>query len=405
MAAPNPYAGTPEDFTETDWKEFARGWAPGTATFTKHGGEHTLLGFCPEVKERAAIRYMLGYEAISNDTTRHLLRTPPIAHPKYDNLYCTGVSATPFKLDARTRGTNQGLKRPAVNRYPVGGRFLPSYTGYKLSQLSLHFEPLPYPVEEDSTTLGGGGGGVTNDNFEFRRWTTWDMTPRVETIALDGQSLTFAEGEMNTAPTTNPKGKPFPADQGFLIVKPDLVVKWHDVPADWVETPNHIPYKILKGLGKVNRYTFGDLGGFSGPTGTLLFYPVGTLLFMGCKITRYPNALYHAGSNASLALGRESRSLLEIEFLFSFFDPDKGRSSNTTIADNYGHNNCFWAGARNATTGALVTGDENSGKWFLATFSGAVGSTIDREKKLFSYYNFAMLFDSWQNNLIPSMTG
>lgn len=403
MAAPNPYSGTTEDFAEGDWKEFVRAWSPGESTFTRQGGESTLVGFVPEAKEIAAHRFMLGYHAVSEDTTRSLLRTPPVAHPKYGNLYCTGVTAKPYEPDAYRPATgvpNRGLKRPKKNTNPDGGRVLPAFSGYRKTQLSLHFEPLAFAVEPDSTSLGGGSPGVSNDNYEWRRWTTWDCDPRVETISLDGQSLYFAEGVLNSAPTTNPKTKPFPADQGFLIIKSDLVIRWFDVPADWVMTPNFIPWKILLGLGKVNRYSFGDLGGVSGPAGTLLYYPAGTLLLTAVKIKRYPNPLYHPGTQATLTVGYESRHSLDVEFYLTYFNPPKGRSSNAVITDNLGHNNCFWAGARNPSTSAPVADDQNSGKWFLATFDGTTAG-----RGLYEKYNFAMLFDCWRNANLPDQYG
>lgn len=405
MAAPNPYSGTAEDFTDADWKEACKAWAPGTGTFTKQAAQHTLVGYVDEAKELAAIRYMLGYSAVSEDTTRSLLRTPPVAHPKYPNLYCTGVGTAGLQPDART-GTgipNRGLKRPKKNTDPDGGRVLGHFTGYRKTQLTLHFEPLAYPVEPDSTSLGSGTS-LSNGNFEWRRWTTWDCDPRVETLSLGGRSLIFAEGGSNTAPTSNPlnpaKPNAFPADQGKLIVKSDLVIRWHDVPIDWVMTPNYIPWKILLGLGKVNRYSFGDLGGVSGPEGSLLFYPPGTLLLSAAKIKRYPNPLYHPGTQATQTVGRESKQLLDIEFYMTFFDPPKGRTSNATITTDRGHNNCPWRGAEVPATGALVTGDLNAGKWFLATYSGAKGTDDNPEARLYERFNYAMLFDGWRNALV-----
>jgi hypothetical protein len=413
MAAPNPYQGTPEDFGAADWKEFCRAWSPGTGTFTHSGAEQALVGFVPEAKELAAIRYMLGYGAIGVGSTRSLLRTAPVAHPKYPNLFCTGVSTAPYQPDARLSASfsvdGRGIRRPNKNTNPDGGRPLPYFTGYRNTQLTLHFEPLTFSMEEDTggTLVGGGGGSsVTNGNFEYRRWCTWDLQPRVETLALDGSSLAFAEGDGNTAPTSRPIGERFPAEVGKLIVKADLTVKWHMVPADWVETPNRIPHKILKGLGKVNRYSFGDTGAtFSAPAGTLLDYPVGTLLFSACKIDRRPNTLYHPGTAASLTLGRESKTLLDVEFLFSFFDPPKGRDSNAVIDTDRGHNNFLWRGAQDRATGALVTGDKNAGKWFLATYSGSKGTSGNPEPRLFDPFNFAMLFDSWQNTMQPDQEG
>lgn len=406
MAAPNPYANTPEDFTDADWKEFVRAWSPASGTFTNTSAQYTQVGFIPEAKELAAIRYFLGYHAVSEDGTRRLLRTPPVAHPKYRNLYCTGVSPQCFQPDPRAPNTllNRGLKRPAKVTDPEGGRKINNFAGYQKTQLTLHFEPLAFPLEPDSDQLANNGANSpTNGNYEWRRWCTWDAEPRVEVISLDGQSLYFAEGTANTGVTSNPKGQPFPADNGKLIVKCDLAVKWFDVPSDWVETPNFIPHKILKGLGKVNRFSFGDMGGVSGPAGTLLFYPPGTLLLSAVKIQRYPNALYHPGTTASRAIGRESRYYFAVEFFFTFFDPPKGLHNNAPITTDRGHNCCFWRGKEGQ--GKAVTGDLNAGKWFLATFTGEKGTTENPDPRLFDPFNFAMLFDCWRNDMRPGVEG
>lgn len=372
MSAPDPYAGGPGEFRFFDYKEAVGNRHPGgAATFTRSRAEASLPWYVDAIREAAAIRAALGWDAVTTTPPYQLLRTNPLQHPRpgYGNLYCTGVAPEPFAPDA-TNLKGRNLSIVQAENY---------FTSYRGSKLTLHFEPLPYPIVED--------GNLPNYYSEYLRNCTFNLEPRFETLSLDNM-MAFAEGSGNTGTNSNPIGQPFTAPWAQILVKPDIAIDWFNVPSIYVETPVYSPTWILAGLGKVNSRDWYVSG--------LYKYPAGTLLCLGAKIVREPNPLYF--DTSALNLGSlESPYNLRITLLFSYFNPSKGFNNNgSPITTDLGWNNGFWQGARNAATGLIISGDINAGKWFLFTHGGGAG-----DNRLLESYNFDNFFNCAFNPPLP----
>lgn len=345
MPAPDPLAGTPEEFTIADWKECVGNFrASGPNSFSAESGEASLTGYVPAAKVRGALRFFLGYSTVPQAGPRLIQRTNPVYHPRYTNLVCTGAAEEEFAPDAG------GLKKQANNSLDYGGSPLlaaPKVThrsGYKRARVTLRFQPVPYQLASDADIDDLPGSRADN---EHERNTWIEVDPKVETISLDGFTLRYAEGQANTPPLTNPFGKDFPAPFGQLLAKPDLVFNWKSVPKRFLESaggPSDLPVNIVNCLGKVNDAAFRG-------------YAAGTLLLLGAKMAKVP---------WPLAMGSETSWNYNVTFMFSFFDPPKGKTGDVQIVTNRGHNNLPYRGE-------LAAGDTNAGRWFLATRTGGAG--------------------------------
>lgn len=415
MAAPNPYAGTEEDFDPAaNWGNFPGPYAGRTFTgqsvaghdpseylFNRAGGEVALQGIIDARCIRGCARWFLGYNNQSLTSSYTLLRENPACHPRFTNLICSGVSFhefAPVRSNPPVASTNNGLKIfhnddttgvVAVTQAGAGStpKTLLSYAGYEKAMVTARFGPAMYRYLPDAPGLK-----------EYQRNTIIDTEPRTEVLSLSGFQTIFAEGGSNTAPITNAKGKVSPADQFQVLIKPDLKVTWHDVPEKFISKnsislPGQVyPEKIVKGLGTLNRYDW-------------MSWKKGTLLYVAAHLVRRPWVLA-AGGNGIDALPnniRESVFNYDIEMLFSFFDPPKGKDSNSIIVntDTYGHNCQPYRGE--PTGAALASDDFNAGKWFFASYSGLLNSigTDTGSQGIYRYSAYDNLFDSvWNPDIV-----
>lgn len=371
MPTIDPYAGTPEEFTESMWKEFVAGHRPsGENLFSKKSGEAALTGFVPSACLKAAMRFMLGYEQVTNNSPFMLMRKNPIRHPYYEQLWCNGVAEIEFKPDATSRAAIKKMTAAVRTFTPAA---LQHRAGYRYAKLVVRFAPTPgLKYREDSDP---DYPNLSADRLEYRRNVTIDMEPRTETFESK-LVYKFAEGEGCPDPYTNPKGKEVIAEQAQILIKPDVVLRWYDVPEAWLlQTGTHKPKWVLHGLGAVN-------------SGSFLGFEEGTLLLVGAKMTRYPWALKPNVIPALPGAGLESEFLYDVEFYMSYFDPFKGYSgaSPAVIVLNRGHNNFPYRG-----NVVAVPADPNSGRWFYASLNGDIFG-----QPLYQYVDFGRLFECAQ---------
>ncbi len=376
MSAPDPYAGTEEEFTIADWKEVVANFRPGSGnSFSRRSGEASLTGLIPSVKLRGALRFFLGYDNVSG-TPKYINRTNPVYHPLYTNLICTNAGEEEFSPGDYRAGVGRVLKVAAKSALSYSGSPIfvaprcTHRTAYKKARVTLRFQPVEWGFAEDG---GSGGGGEFDRDHEYQRNTYPEFEPRTEVLSLDGYQLIFAEGENCPGLLTSPKGAAVPAPFGQLLVKPDLVFHWRNVPENFL-MQNGLPTKILEAVGKVNATAWRG-------------YPAGTLLLVGAKLIRTP---------WGLAAGTESLFNYDVALLMSYFNPTKGKTGNPAvpITDNLGHNNLPWQGLAQGAAirdGAIAAGllgaitkagDTNAGKWFLATRTGGNAAlTLDGSGK------------------------
>lgn len=378
MAAPDPYAGLPDpitgllmEFKETDFKEVLKMMRPsGENIFSKKRGESSASYFVPSRCLEAAMRYFIGYDAVTNSAPFVLQRKNPIRHPRYSQLWANGVAEVEFKPDSKTAAR---LKRAASFALRTDKpKRLPYRTGYDWAQLLVRFGPVDYDVRED---FDPDFPDLSAARKEYLRNLALDTEPRVETVETK-LPFTFIEGTLCPAPYTNPKGLQVIAERAQLILRPDLLLAWRDVPEKWImKTATLVPSLILDALGKLNDDEF-------------LGYPKGTLLLMGAKLTKSPWTLLPEGVGFPPIL--ESRFYYDVELLVNWFDPTKGftGASPVQITTNRGHNNFMWPGSQ--VVGG--TTDPNGGRWFVATLNGNTDG-----KALYEYTSYPKIFDCPQN--------
>ena len=351
MSAPNPLAGTAEDFTQNDWKELVANFRPsGENMFSQKGGECALIGLVDATKTFGALRYILGYNYVGGTPTITLQRTNPVKHPRYPGCYAVAAAETEFVPNAaqlKTIAFDDGSGNPGL-----GYR-----TKYKKAHITIRFSAPDYTILDDS---------AVPDRQEWLRNTSIDQEPKTEILSLSGFQLIYTEGTGTTPPISSPQGKQYPAEIGQVLIKSDLRVVWNLVPSSLLMlTGTQVPKWILYCLGKVNNSDF-------------MSYTAGTLMLSGVKLTR------HAWP---LVRGDEDKFVYTVEFLMSFFDPPKGYTGTpeVLITTNRGWNNAPFRGS-------FVAGDKNAGRWFLSSYDGS-----STGQKQFGTVNFANLFQSANN--------
>lgn len=367
MPTQDPYKGTPEEFTESMWKEFVASYRPsGENIFSKRSGEASLTGFVPSASLEAAMRFFLGYEQVTNSAPFVLMRKNPIRHPRFGQLWCNGVAEVEFKPDSTSRAHIKRMSEAVRTLTPAA---LKHRTGYKWAKLVVRFGPTEVKYRED---VDPDYQDLSSGRKEYLRNVVVDMEPRTETFETKLQ-YKFAEGESCPAPYTNPKGAEVVAEHAQILVKPDVVIRWKDVPEAYVmESNTNKPYRILFSLGTVNS---GDFLGFE----------EGLLLSVGAKLTRNPWTLKPRPGLPGAGL--ESDFLYDVELYMSYFDPEKGYTGNppVLITANRGHNNF-------PHRGSVVAADPNAGRWFYASLNGDLLG-----RPLYQYTDFAKIFDCPQN--------
>jgi len=371
MAAPDPLAGTPEEFRPQDWREAVGSFHPaGGDHFTGDGGgDAALVGVIADDRVRGFHRYALGYAVSVSEGNQPfaLRRTHPLRHPRWRELAATATGAVAYAPKGR------GLRR-AVSA--MGQTALPAFASYKLAKATIQFGPVAYSYADDQDlppyTIPDDTGqysGVTIP-AEWLRYTVYDLAPKVDYLEIENCRLIFSEGDVQ-----KPKGRFFQSPTVQILAKPDLTVTTYRLPGDFLFRGNSgQPDNVLRGLGKVSKR---DWSG----------YAAGTLLFLGAKMTRKRWALRE---------GAESPWLWEVSYMFSVFDPPKGIYNGTIIPTNRGHNNMPWQGDRDPTTGLPVVGDVNTGRWFFATRTGSPDGL-----PLLERFDMAQLWSDVRNPVEP----
>lgn len=403
MAAPDPLRGTAEEFTKKDWVEAVANFRPSGPNFlSRQKAEANLVGYIDSRKIRGCLRYCLGYNAIhriSPSSGTRLLRTNPVTHPIYPDLYCTGAAEEEFSpirgnvgvSDAKLFGNTQFFDNDPHDtvKEPLGkeSNISQSLRGsYRKARVTLRFEPLLGYVLNDERMVSEG-----TVLSESRRNTWMDQESRVDIVSLSGFQLKYAEGTGLPAGFSSPLGNAYPAEIGQVIVKSDVRVMWRDVPETYLfggdtssVTRDRRPARILYRLGTVNDAAF-------------FGYPRGTLALMGVRMVRTPWPLYVPIKELGDAF--EDHWEYTVEFLMTYFNPEKGFTGNPAakITDNLGWNNSIWRGS-------LTGADGNAGLWFLATYDGQtifpkVAGNKEGSNCQFAYTDFTKLFDAHDNGL------
>ncbi len=135
------------------------------------------------------------------------------------------------------------------------------------------------------------------------------------------------------------------------------------------------PRRLLHCLGCVNE-------------GEFLGFAEGTLLLAGAKLTR---SSWTLKPRAGLPGGDlESEFSYDVEFLMSYFNPNKGYTGNppAVITTDLGHNNFPYRGVSRVLGVNVI--DQQATLWFKATAKGSAAY-------LYKYIPFSTMFDCPQN--------
>lgn len=368
MAAPNPLPPNLQ-FTDSDWKELVANSHPGGGNaFSRRSADACLVGMVPFAKVRGFARYALGWSYVNvGSSSATLQRTPPIAHPIYTNLYCTSFTEVPFVLgdedeDGEPAGTAFGS--PYASSEEGYNPTLRGYGLYRKSRVVCKFAPLPYDLTKDEEMEASGLG-------EEFRWTEIDVGPKTDILSVDGQQLTFVEGN------TPPFGNKVPGSVGQVLVKSDVRVTWYGVPKRWLFGATEKPTKILAGLGTVNDAEF-----YSN-------YPAGTLM---CSAVTMQKSIWPFAVTSGAVI--ESQFEYDVQFLFSYFSPTRGPDANLTLPG--GWNLQPWRGLGNYAAGA-GNSSTASGYWYTCTFNGNIplgnntgGQTLFRTSDFSQMFTYAL---------------
>jgi len=420
MAAPDPYAGTIEEFFNYNWNEAVQSFrSSGPNMFSQSRGDASLVGYVNGKITRGCLRFCIGYNAVefipaAPPLPPYILvlhRTNPVSHPRYPNVFCTSASEEEFSPDGSgftLQIVGNKLPNPLIIPDNVLGSVTPQglWAKYKKSKITLRFEQLPWLIQQDAITSG-----------EYQRNCWIDQEPHTDIISLSGFQLTYAEGNAITGIQSAPAGNQYPGEIGQIVFKSDIRLTWVQVPETWLMagavgsvTTTFIPTRILYRLGTLNNAPFFN-------------YPKGTLRLDGVKLTREPWTLFENPAQPTQAC--ESRWQYKVEFAMKYFNPQKGYTTLTPpagpqipLAANIpgtntpilGHNNSIWRGGLMGGAPPTLLSDANAGRWFLASYDGKVpipagvsGATStpfnEGANCQFQYTDFTKLFDAADNSI------
>lgn len=222
------------------------------------------------------VQHLLGYtNPFSQSGRYHIPRTLPVTHPKCPYLYAHRISS----FVGKGSGSASRVAPTPPADPSIGAKPICEYAAYRQYEIGLEFSSRPYPLlADDAFTNSVTGSWVKKDGSteqftyspEFVRNVDWDYTPQDNTV--QGQVGTFTmwgvPGKAAGIPFTNPPWMWLP-DQL-------LTIKWYAVPFRYITSPNSYiaPTPNRNWRGRINQNPF-------------MFWPAGSLLYMGYSVTKY----------------------------------------------------------------------------------------------------------------------
>ena len=287
--APIPTIPGVSDFDPSrDWCELL--YSPTTsASFGLERSATTLTGTVESAKLYACVCFHLGINFVDYSAfgSPELVRRPPALHPKWKHLMATSVVGIhPL-----------GLATDEIPRTPAGGGPYP-LAGADKFEITIDFSPVPW-IQSKAVAPAG----VTP--HEYYRFTSTRVTDSSDLLKVEAGAFRFTDG-----PTA---GNPITAHFAYPVNRENLILRWHDVPLDWVCTPLG-QYK--RAVGK--RYTINK--------NACLDYPEHTLQLTSIEFEPRPSPLL---VDMTASSGFTYQRLTDIVFTFTSSDPEpKGNPSN-----------------------------------------------------------------------------
>ncbi len=346
---------------------------------------------------RAAIAYIVGYsECVSvatgqrYDPANPAIQAPfklkhyaPARHPINSGLRATKILSV----------TGTG-KRNLTNDGAAASRPVDGTTGqYFEALVSILFEIPKYPImSDDENSLAG------TPRPEYRRYTLWEPTEAMETIARKGQTWTFMHPAARAVQVNvgSNVGGTVGADRLLRQAKGGLKVTTFDVAMPFVFLGRMIPSNGLNRLSTLNAAAFPYDADLDQNTGLKAQFRPGVLLMLPSKYTQ------HAQCHPALLNGQVSADFfpqtLDVERNFLFFDPP---STDTTTIDlnayATGNAGTLVRGHNLAPLNSPITapGPQRGSIWFTAKSTPFVTGQISvtASELLYPYSDFEKL---WQ---------
>ncbi len=329
------------------WTEKIDNESPNVDEWGVKFASSTLVGYVNDDAMYDMVNSALGYSYTDTANGYAVLRrVNPICHPKYKNLYAARVTDSQGnKFESRTTSIV-----PPQNNAGLG---INKYANYKIRKVKIQFQPLRFPILEDTELQGLGGG-------EYLRNTEYGTKPNVYDVTMQTGQFFFVEGAAgNPGP---PNAKSFPGELNFFEVKTTFNVNWRAVPENFLCDTSFIfsyPTKLVAAAGKVNSVAFGN-------------YPAGTLLILEPEIDRYISGTLRTED------GRTPVFMYDVMLPIIHFDPPTYNNAKAF----QGHNlKPYWATGVTSLVYYLVTSND----------SNTTGIRI------YSSYDYNKVFKSWDS--------
>jgi hypothetical protein len=310
-----------------------------------------------------------------------LSRVPPARHPDFPNLRCTRIQSVTGK--AMRNKVGEGARATAAG---TSGEWLRSC-------VTAIFEIPKWPIktnDENATALLGAGGTPLP---EYLRHCEFEYESNFEMQARKGQQWRFTFPAANVA---QPNG--FIGDRLLRQAKGVLIIRWHDVPRDWIMLGKTIPSNFVLAMNRVNALPFPEVpyrnqNKAIGQLGAYVQFPPGTLLMASMpKIT--DRTMNHSviWSENQIAADLVEKSC-DVEIRLLHFDPP---TDDTTTVDvsNYGGDAATLVRGHNVAPLAKKRQGAVSpnGTWYTVQDGPGGVAAVDERDLLYQYSRFDLLF-------------
>ena len=265
-----------------------------------------------------------------NWTTGGLNRTPPMAHPIFEWLYCTRITSIKGYVP-----TSKAVFPHAISNVVT--------TVPQFYILNLLFQQPKYRMlsDDDLNRLFGN----TTQN-EWQRFVEGWPHPRTENIGLESGVLGWAEtgiglGSDGVTGQIGPKlNDPLTSQVSQPLKGQDITLTWKRVPMAGLFSAQGIQQGKWRAVNLENALQTVNASVIFG-------YPIGTLKFVGYKLRPIESALPPETQTGTTELVGAPNLLFDVDLSWTFSDPPYDLSANGGFPTR-GHNLSPWRGKINS---------------------------------------------------------
>lgn len=244
-------------------------------------------------------------DAVPSDSHAGLVRTLPVAHPRWFWHFLERVSNIQgVQFDQAVKVADDSDTSGALVEAPT----LSQYGRYREYELDLLFQPRPYPVLDDSSIHDRSLTyyDAANNQIKVKVRTEWERYTEIE-LRPAGEYLTCQLGQYAVNDSAGPPEAggldDVPIGRGeakILVPSQHLLVRWYRVPYDYVLSSLSYFDAIQ---GHINQ-------------GIAFDYPAGSLLFQGTTVLRVYTPFFPGVSAYTGNLVVSDRRLCDLELTF-----------------------------------------------------------------------------------------